>query len=43
MKRTIFIGTDLYYSQEYVDELVKVANEYYDIIYKIKENCNWSI
>lgn len=43
MKRTIFIGTDLYYSQEYVDELVKVANEYYDIIYKIKVNCNLSI
>ena len=42
-KKVIFNGIDPYYSQEYVDELVKVANEYYDIIYKIKENCEWSI
>lgn len=41
--RTIFVGTELYYSQEYVDEIVKVSNEYYDIIHKIKENCRWSI
>lgn len=41
--RTIFVGTDLYYSQEYVDEIVKVSNEYYNIIHKIKENCRWSI
>ena len=41
--RTIFVGTDLYYSQEFVDEIVKTANDYYDIIHKIKENCIWSI
>lgn len=41
--RTIFVGTDLYYSQEYVDEIVKISNDYYDIIHKIKENCILSI
>lgn len=41
--RTIFVGTDLYYNQEYVDEIVKLTNEYYDIIHKIKLNCKCSI
>ena len=41
--RTVFIGTDLYYSQEYVDEIVKLANDCYDIIHKIEQNCKWSI
>lgn len=41
--RTIFVGTDLFYSQEYVDEIVKLANDYYDIIHKIKLNCELSI
>lgn len=42
-QRTMFIGIDLYYSQEYVDEIVKIANKYHDIIYKIEENCNEEI
>lgn len=41
--RTIFIGTEIYYSQEYVDDIVKLANDYYDIIHKIEENCKLSI
>ena len=41
--RTIFVGTDLYYSQEYVDDIVKLANDYYDIINKIELNCKCSI
>lgn len=41
--KTIFVGSDLYYSQEYVDEIVKLTNEYYDIIHKIKLNCKASI
>ena len=41
--RTIFVGTDLYYSKEYVDDIVKLANEYYDKLDKIKTNCRWSI
>ena len=43
VNRTIFVGPDIYYSQEYVDKIVKSANDYYDIIHKIKENCIWSI
>lgn len=43
MNRTIFVGTDLFYSQEYVDEIVKIANDYYAIINEIELHCLNSI
>lgn len=43
MNRTIFVGTDIYYSEEYVDEIKKLAQDYYDIIHEIELNCKFSI
>lgn len=36
MNRTVFIGTDLYYSQEFVDELIKRIDKAIEYI----ENCS---
>lgn len=43
MNRTIFVGNNIYFSEEYVDEIKKLAQDYYDIIHEIELNCKCSI
>lgn len=40
MNRTEFIGTNLYYSQDFVNDLYKEINKQKEVLNKIKEELN---